>query len=253
MRALRLLLAALPLLVACSGDKVVCGSNADCDEGEACVEEECTDVTCLTSADCDIQQYCDADFECSAGCDADADCLAGQSCDGATNQCSAYGCRDTQLDCDYGEMCDVTTGQCYVEDEGLCEQTCDLFSPNCGGDSTCIPTQYVGDCDAGNGDAGCPSNSPCAIVEVDESGTCDWFGFPDDSACERGWNCDYLETGSGRIGYYCHLDYCIESQCFPSCDNTGDCPRGFDCQDIGGGDAACFADCDYLTSEGYLE
>ncbi len=250
---LALPLAALPLLSACGGEKAAaCADNVDCEDGQACIDEECQDVTCLTSADCEIQQYCDADFECSAGCSIDDDCLAGQSCNTDTNQCQAYGCRNTQLDCNYGEQCDVTTGQCYVADEGLCTATCDIFSPNCGGDSECVAMEYVGDCDAGDGDRGCPANSPCAIVEVDESDTCDWFGFPDDSACPSGWACDYLETSSGRLGYYCHDDQCIESQCFPSCDSTADCPRGFDCLDLGDGSKACFADCTWLTDNGHL-
>jgi hypothetical protein len=255
MRRFTAALLALPLslLIACTGKAGgECANNSDCSEGQACVDEACEDVDCVTSADCDIQQYCTEDYSCKLGCDGDDDCLAGQSCDMGTHQCEAYGCRDTQLDCDYGEKCDSTTGQCYVDDEDLCQTTCDIFNPRCSGGDACIATAYVGECDAGRGDVGCPANSPCAIVEVDTSSTCDFFGFPDDSACPSGWYCDYLEASTGRVDYYCHKDYCIESQCLPTCDQSEDCPRGFDCSDLGDGTNACFADCEYLTSEGLL-
>ncbi len=134
------------------------------------MDEACADVDCVTSADCDIQQYCTEDYSCKLGCGGDDDCLAGQSCDMGTHQCEAYGCRDTQLDCDYGEKCDSTTGQCYVDDEDLCQTTCDIFNPRCSAGTPASPPPMWANATPAAA-MGCPANSPCAIVEVDTSST----------------------------------------------------------------------------------
>lgn len=239
-------------LTGCQSKALPCGNNADCGDGQACIEEECVDVTCLSSADCEIQQYCTEGYTCEAGCDEDTDCAAGQSCDVESHSCNAYGCRDTQLDCAIGEVCDTTTGQCYVADDNLCASTCDYTNPRCDGADSCIPTSFVGACNVQNGNAGCPANSPCLIVEVDEARTCsDWLGFPDNSACPSGWYCDFL---SGYPEPMCHRDECVESQCLPSCTSTDDCARGFECVDVygDGQDVVCYADCEFLNEEGLL-
>lgn len=237
-------------LAGCGGTETgECVDNADCGDGQACIEEVCTDVTCLSSADCDIQQFCTTGFECASGCDQDADCFAGQACNTTSNQCEAYGCRDTQLDCAYGERCDVTTGQCYVAEQ-MCSTNCDYFSPSCGAGQTCAISNFFGTCDAAAG-SGCPAGSPCAIIEVDEASDCGdpFFGLPDDSYCSTGWYCDYLD---GYTAPKCHRDQCVESYCSPTCATPDDCPRGFDCIDDGTGSGVCAADCEFLTSNGWL-
>lgn len=250
MRLLKtVLLAAAVALSGCSGEEATpCADNTACAEGQACIDEVCTDVTCLTSADCDIQQYCTGDFECASGCDQDADCFAGQACNTDANTCEAYGCRDTQLDCNYGERCDVTTGSCYVAEQ-MCTNNCDYFSPSCPSNQSCAVSSLFGTCDAASG-GGCPSGSPCAIVEVDEGSNCgDFIGLPDDSECPSGWYCDYLD---GYTNPKCHRDQCVESFCSPTCTTPDDCPRGFDCIADSAGRGVCSADCEFLNENGWL-
>ena len=115
----------LLFLAACAGTGKApeCQDNADCNN-QACVENQCVDVDCLSSADCSLKEYCHGeDFVCTSGCSEDTDCLAGEMCDVESNTCEPYGCRETELDCPVGDFCNQNTGECYDDPEGTCN-TC---------------------------------------------------------------------------------------------------------------------------------
>ena len=166
-----------------------------------------------------------------------------------SHSCNAYGCRDTQLDCAIGEVCDTTTGQCYVADDNLCASTCDYTNPRCDGADSCIPTSFVGACNVQNGNAGCPANSPCLIVEVDEAHVLDWLGFPDNSACPSGWYCDFLSGYPDPVP-----PRRVRREPVPPPAPDRRLRARLRVQDAHGDgqDVVCYADCEFLNEEGLL-
>ncbi len=216
-----------------------CTTNKECDEGSICVQERCRAVECMTAEDCGLGKICAENHTCTPGCEKDSDCLAGESCNEGT--CAPYGCRDTQLDCNYGEICDPTTGSCYPDEAGACTEC----TP--GASRTCLPNEERGPC---SGTGGCPSGQECYIAELDDARTCRTA-----SECPSGWICSAVDNGSGgTAGPYCLRAACFTGANFPSCDpnaETDTCARGFQCTDYGTG-GICFADCAWLTENGYL-
>ena len=215
----------LSILFACGGaggtsNGAVCVDNGQCGEGQACVEEVCTDVACTSSASCDLGEFCsDKNWTCEAGCLSDSDCSAGSTCNTEKRECEEYGCRSTQLDCEIGELCDVEQteeyGECYEDTRAHCQV-----------------------CDAGN-NSSCPNNASCFVFELGDN-------CRRDSDCPDGWTCDMMADFQN----YCHRDRCLV-ECNPN--NANACPRGYQCGDTSGfGDYHCIADCAYLDEGGYL-
>jgi hypothetical protein len=139
-----------------------CYDHGDCAEGEGCVEEVCQAVECVSSATCELSTYCDLrSYTCKNGCETDDDCVAGQECNGS-NQCVAYGCRDTQLDCYYNEVCNLNTGTCDLSQDAHCKPC--SSSLNCGAGEcfsfdTAADTYCLLECEA---DLDCPRGYTCA-------------------------------------------------------------------------------------------
>jgi hypothetical protein len=208
-------------LMACGGPTRDCIDNGGCYEGEACVNEQCVSVDCVTSSECALEQFCDpASYVCSDGCLEDVDCLAGDECNVATGQCESAGCRATELDCPIGEFCETDEssadfGVCYDDPRPHCE-LCDATENNT-----------------------CSGASECFIVEAGDS-------CQNDADCPSGWTCDRLDVGGGKV--------CHEDRCLVACDlETDSCPSGFQCADVtGAGDIFCSADCGWLDDNGYL-
>jgi hypothetical protein len=227
-----------------------CASNAECGEGEACLDGLCSPVDCLTNEECGIKKVCNAQYTCVAGCETDADCIAGEGCNEESGSCERLPCTSTQLDCSYGEICEPTSGECVPAENLSCGE-CDPDSPSCDGGGACFPSVEVGACDSS---LTCPADQGCFIAEYDDSFECsDWLGLPDDSLCPRDWACLSLSGVSG--GPYCTRPACFTGQCYSGCDASegGDaCPRGFQCVDAGTGSEVCYGDCAWLTENGYL-
>ena len=203
-------------LLGCNNEKAPeCVDNGQCPEGNACVQNACEEVSCLTSAECDINQFCNPFYECEGGCETSDDCTAGETC--KDHVCDVYGCRSTNLDCEYGEYCDTSSGECKTSSKPHCE-SCDAAATS-----------------------SCGSNATCYIWEVDD-GTC-----TGDRDCEDGWYCDNIESATSKN---CHQDFCVVD-CDPDDENA--CPRGFTCQDATGlGAYGCIADCSFMIENGYL-
>lgn len=198
-----------------------CAYESDCGERAICDAGVCREVDCVTHGDCVPGQYCTDDHTCEAGCSNDLDCPAGSTCDEDAHSCVPYGCRNTQLDCALGERCDKETGTCKKDNRPHC-RACDAgaIANTCGTD-----------------------NATCFVWNVDDTRGCS-----NDNHCADGWMCDYFDAFS----QYCHQDRCL-MKCNPDAPNS--CPRGFDC--VQGLDstqpnvAYCYADCNYLTENGF--
>jgi hypothetical protein len=171
-------------LAACKGGGGVpeCVDDGGCLTGQACVEQACKDVECVSSQDCGIGHWCDVgtDHTCKEGCGVDDDCAAGKSCDVDAHECQAYGCRDTQLDCNYGETCN--NGTCEKVPGPYCKAGCNAFTGGgCGSDASCYSWDYYG------------TETYCLV-------TCN----PSDvEPCPRGYEC---ADATGLGDYVCYGD-----------------------------------------------
>ncbi|MCK6504158.1 hypothetical protein L6R53_12280 [Myxococcota bacterium] len=193
-----------------------CATLEDCPDGKQCIDAMCVQVDCTTSAECPFNTYCDVqNYTCVDGCREDTDCLSGFSCDTVANTCVESGCTDTELDCSYGQYCDRASGSCIDDTKAHCEP-CDVL----GGSANQCP----------GGECYFLSGANCNTA----------------ADCDPGYACDNI-PGYGKL---CHADHCLIS-CNPNVDEP--CPRGYACLDASGlGDYVCYADCPYLSTNGYL-
>ncbi len=109
-----------PVLGSCSAlpPEPDCFDHTFCDKGQACIDEVCVAVDCLSSAECFLGFLCNVEtFTCQPGCDSDFDCAASDEC--VDGECEARMCRDTHLDCPVGFRCNVQTGDCVIS-ENVC-------------------------------------------------------------------------------------------------------------------------------------
>lgn len=127
-RAAGIMLAALFLLLTGCTTEAECSEEKPCALLEQCVEGQCVERTCGSSADCGMEAWCDAGT-CVAGCQQDGDCYPGDKCDPDNGACVAEGCRTTTLDCDFGQFCNQATGDCYEANGYYCRP--------CGGETDC--------------------------------------------------------------------------------------------------------------------
>lgn len=241
----RILPALIPLmLVACeiggagNGKAPECLDHAECGELQACIENACLDVECLTSSQCELGHFCNTHgdaFVCKEGCESSDDCAAGEEC--TDNTCEDYGCRSTTLDCPVGTSCDSVTGNCN-EVADLCTSTCDVYdSPNCGGGMECAVASYGESCQR---DQECGSGYSCDMFLTAEGECMNVQDCPDGTD-----ECYSLMPGvlPGQcVANFCHKDYCL-----PKCREAEDCPAGFSCEQ-----GVCWGDCEWYVENGYL-
>ena len=153
------------------GEPAVYESDADCDAGRVCTEDECTDG-CGGDRPCPGTQVCVADTGlCEEGpnCNHDDDCLEARICtNGAcddpcidendcpgTRECAVDGhCPEPDVcqvaeDCDAGRVCEngacgmpvrsvAVQVRCSAMNTGICEE----LSP-CAADEQCFETEYA--------------------------------------------------------------------------------------------------------------
>jgi hypothetical protein len=218
----------------------VCVDNSACDEGHACVAEECVTGEWLDSAACGRGQFCDPrNYVCRDGCETDGDCLAGQECNTQTLECVDSACRSAELDCQVGQKCDEVTGQCFDFPGSLCDKSCDIGAQNdtCGNGSSC---EFFIDGSTCNTDAQCDGAAKCDQFIVQE--TCN-----NDDDCPTGATRHWL-WGYGPQGY-CHEDSCRP---VGNPNVVDSCPAGFQCLSDGQGGNSCYGECGYYKENGYL-
>jgi hypothetical protein len=183
---IRALFLFLPLFIGCdvnngSSPEGDCTDHGQCGEMQACIENSCTDVECLSSSDCPLHNFCDKElnrYACNAGCEGDDDCVAGEECHEDYGTCEEYDCRETDLDCEYMENC--VNGECRADTSGHCQP--------------CDPTDWF---------------DPCFMncFYLDEN-TTDGYCLQDcrpqdEEACPRGFECAETTMGTHVCYAYC--------------------------------------------------
>lgn len=217
-----------------------CPSDQDCDDGDPCTDDDCSDGLCastpipdccVSDSECDDDDPCTLDvcvednrcatFDISNCCRIEADCEEGEVCD--DNDCVPPCTGDG--DCPGDEVCDPHSGICEAAnscvDDGDCEEglVCDTQRGECVDEvQSCL---VDGDCDDGD---------PCT-VESCEGGECS-FG----AACDDGLSC--TDDSCDRVSEECaYLSNCpIGEQCDAAtdqCEPAPECSFNEDCVDDG--------------------
>ena len=164
-------------------------------------------------------------------CVDNGECGEGQAC--VDDKCVAVDCV-VSADCSIGSFCSPV-----YECQAGCESDADCYAGE-----TCDTTAHT--CSA----YGCRSKDlDCDYGEYcnTESGEC----FTRGSWCETCNPANLYSCGSGA--------YCIDAfddgtgYCYNWCEEERDCPRGFECAEVGSGyENVCFGDCPYMVDNGYL-
>ncbi len=158
------------------------------------------------------------------------ECEEGELC--LTGSCARVECVSSDV-CALESYCSADTHVCVegceVEEDCLGGDTCDSAANQCV-TPFCSDTEV--DCDVGllcNTDVG-----ECQSVG-DMCGEC------------------RTSTDCATAREECFLvDYDGNAFCFPSCNEEADCPAGFDCLTVTGGQSFCIGECAWFVSEGLL-
>ncbi len=143
-------------LLACTGGGFECDEVTPCALGATCLNGECVEARCSTSAQCPMEQTCGPARECVPGCGTDRDCYPGSHCDTLTATCIQDGCTETKVDCGYREFCNQGTGECYDAGDLYCK-FCNEDA-ECGDGNLCLGHYCGVDCSGGKA---CPSGFEC--------------------------------------------------------------------------------------------
>lgn len=212
-----------------------CVTDADCDDGVACTQDQCFNGTCRfneVDSACDDNVYCNgAEFcDASLGCQSGTPPCIGNSCAEATQECTC----DEDSDCDDGVFCNGAE-TCVNDDCVLATDPCD-DQLSCTTDScdeqldqcSNLPDNAV--CD--NGDF-CDGAEVCDLTQGCISGSIpcdDQLDCTDDSCDESTDTCTY--TNNCNDGLSCTNDVCtVFGWCmyFP---DDGPCDDGVFCNGV---------------------
>lgn len=225
-------------------DTCDCATAADCDPGEACIDNVCIEAPCETNADCADGLECNfATGDCVVPpCRSDADCPGAQICDDATGECVIEADCPTCLSCESDEDCGGRPWQCVSDGvSGFCTRVC--ASPEeCPGNSGCFTVVGEGFAvclNEGAATAVCPDDYVC--IENEPIDLCE------DVVCDVGETCDPATgdcVGGGPVDDCIICDDCVtdtdcpggtcwgfgdRSFCSQDCTSDTDCPPSAEC------------------------
>lgn len=189
-----------------------CDDNSDCAMSEACVENECRDVSqvCQFSYECGGDGKACVDNACTSICASDDDCSAGQTCtDGLCR--SAVECATTD-DCQEGEHC--VDARCLVDST----TTSCADGETSGSDSFCRPDWQP--------HPFCTTDDDCNEGHVCHDGACR-------TPCPSSTNDECLRFDS-------QLPICAEDNlCYSTNETMPECHTARDCESGSCVDATC--------------
>jgi len=237
------------------------GTAPDCNDGVACTDDSCNEVTdscdniannanCDDGLFCNGTETCDALLDCQAGsnpcpgqscdevgdacvdCQGDPDCDDSLWCNGAET-CVAGTCQaGTAPNCNDGVGC--TADSCNEATDSCDHTTNDAACDNglyCDGAETCDP---VLDCVSGTA-PDCNDGVGCTADSCNEAtDSCDHI--PNDAACNNGLYCDGVETCVPALD--CQPGTAVNCGDGVGC-TTDSCNEGTDSCDHVPSDAAC--------------
>ncbi len=194
-----------------------CSTNADCNDGDACTTDVCSNGQCSnTPINCNDGNACTTD-SCSGGaCFNDPiTCNDGNAC--TTDSCnSSSGCVFTPINCDDGSLC--TTDSCS---NGVCSNTpinCNDGDPctsdSCNPSTGCVNTPPACGPSDGCCPSGCSSGSDpdCAAGPVCGNDICEISGGENCTNCPA--DCNGVTTGRPTNRYCCGTDVnCSDPRC----------------------------------------
>jgi hypothetical protein len=230
-----------------------CTTDAECDEGEQCLDEQCVVPPCTSDSDCAEGLECNfATGDCFVPpCTSDDDCPGTQICQAGECRveadCSICGVCSSADDCGGSQfICAQIPGRAA----GFCTKTCNS-GVDCPGNSECfqVPGEDFSVCLNETAASGriCPDDYVC-LEEVD---LCDGVTCPDGQSCDAttgscvaggGGDCNLCSPCSqpGDCGDGLCATFDGASQfCFPTCSSNTDCPLNGTCVTVqaqGGGD-----------------
>jgi hypothetical protein len=225
--------------VTCVAGEVECTEDADCDEGEVCVDSMCVvDLECTEDADCDEGEIC-VDNECVVDleCTEDADCDEGEVC--VDNECVVeVGCTE-DADCDEGEIC--VNNMCVIALE--CTEDADCDEGEICVDNMCVvDLECTEDADCDEGEV-CVDNMCVVDLECTEDADCDEGEACVDNECVAVVDpCEGVDCNDNND---CTADSCVDGDCInepvedgamcacPTCGAEGVCMSGM-CVEITG-------------------
>ncbi|MEE9293897.1 MAG: thrombospondin type 3 repeat-containing protein [Phycisphaerae bacterium] len=131
-----------------------CTSDADCDDGDLCTDDTCSDQGCVNA---------------SKSCD-DGDACTNDSCDPGTGNCQSV------AKCLAGESCNASTGQCTGGGDDVV-----VTAPDCDGDGTPDATE-IANCPGDPQCADCNANGVPDVCDITRgtSEDCQPDGIPDE-------------------------------------------------------------------------
>ncbi len=184
-----------------------CAVPSDCDDGNACSQEGCTDGECTYNI---VGTCCGSKFDCSAG----ELCLEANTLDAQCSTCVG------DLDCDDEESC--TTDKCDLSGEkGVCSnkksnpECCSTAGDPCDDTLSCT----IDSCNVLDGvcEHVKPEGACCTAAECVSGDTCK-VGDCVDNECRYGPDnskpdcCSAQSNPDCDDDYYCSLDYCDQPQ-----------------------------------------
>ncbi len=230
-----------------------CDSDADCFEGEQCIDSACVVPPCATDSDCADGLECNtATGDCFVPpCESDDDCPGVQICDAGTcrleSDCSICSPCSSVDDCGGSQFLCASAGG-----PNFCTRIC-TSTNDCPGNSDCfsVPGEDFAVCLNDNiTTAGlCPSDyicstggaDPCEGVTCGAGQTCN----PRTGACIDGGGsgsdcnmCESCTTDADCGNGYCLSFDGVTAFCAPTCTSAQDCPANGQCFQVqlqGGG------------------
>ncbi|UCF34080.1 MAG: hypothetical protein JSV78_01995, partial [Phycisphaerales bacterium] len=236
----------------CSAGCPACQGPEDCDDGDLCTIDTCTDGTCdfdpITSEDCSDGVSCTDDFcnQATGTCVNTDNCLQDgsfcngvESCDPGLDTCvsSGFPCLPEEI-CDEVLGCVECVGAVDCEDGLSCtDDVCDPVDHVCSNPDNCIEDGLfcngVEYCDGGVGDCVSPGN-PCP---------------PETPICDEALGCvECLDVGDCDDAVACTDDDCVDYACSNTPNDTN-CPPETPICDAVLGCVECLIDEDCDTGE----
>ncbi len=181
---------------------ILCDSDADCDDGNACTADACDVDECVNIPGCVSEDDCDDSDSCTVDV-----CTADGCCEN-TLQCT------TDDDCEPGGECTIglctTDGCCFIAPECGPRRDCDDANEctldSCAFDGCC---RYIPDCEAHDD---CDDGSGCTTDSCTAEGCCEYS-----PQCVSDDDCDDADSCTVDS---CSLEGCCEHQ--PTLDDDGD-------------------------------